>query len=239
VPVVWWDPASLDLGKEHEVGLRQQKLLEADADGKASEEGRRAHEAWKAERDALIARGRVESERVETVTERAAREGRAARVVVEATSYAADASRPRGKRFGTLVHAVLAELDLTGDPATVARTAAQQARLVGASEEEARAAERAAKSALEHPLLVRAAASARRGECRREVPVMARAGDGVLVEGVVDLAFREDTAWTIVDYKTDAEMSGSVLRYETQVALYVDAIARATGETAHGVLLRV
>jgi ATP-dependent exoDNAse (exonuclease V) beta subunit len=159
--------------------------------------------------------------------------------VVEATSYAADAARPRGKRFGTLVHAVLAEADLAGDAASLARTAAQQARLVGASEEEARGAERAVKSALEHPLLVRAAACARRGECRREVPVMARAEDGVLVEGVVDLAFREDGAWTVVDYKTDAEMRGPAARYEAQVALYVDAIARATGEAARGVLLRV
>jgi ATP-dependent exoDNAse (exonuclease V) beta subunit len=246
VPVVWWDPVSLDLGKEHEVGLRQQKLLEADAEGKASEEGRRAHDAWKSERDALIARGKVESERVETVTERAARRGEAPghplsadAIAVEATSYAADAARPRGKRFGTLVHAVLAEADLAGDAASLARTAAQQARLVGASEEEARGAERAVKSALEHPLLVRAAACARRGECRREVPVMARAEDGVLVEGVVDLAFREDGAWTVVDYKTDAEMSGPATRYAAQVALYVDAIARATGEAARGVLLRV
>ena len=64
--------------------------------------------------------------------------------------------------------------------------------------------------------------------------------DGTLIEGVVDLAFEEGGAWTVVDYKTDREIAASGEdRYRRQVALYVAAIAQATGQSAHGVLIRV
>jgi ATP-dependent helicase/nuclease subunit A len=62
---------------------------------------------------------------------------------------------------------------------------------------------------------------------------------GELIEGVVDLAFREDGAWVVVDFKTDAEIAGRKARYETQVLLYVEAIRLATGDGARGVLLAV
>ena len=46
--------------------------------------------------------------------------------------------------------------------------------------------------------------------------------DRRLVEGVVDLAFREKTAeftgWTVVDFKTDREVEKSRDRYAAQVA---------------------
>jgi ATP-dependent exoDNAse (exonuclease V) beta subunit len=94
-------------------------------------------------------------------------------------------------------------------------------------------------AALAHPLLSRAAASAKRGECRREVGVSIGGADD-LVEGVVDLAFREDGAWVVVDYKTDIDIArAGMARYEAQIAAYARAIARATGEPAQAVLLRV
>ncbi|MDB4947820.1 MAG: hypothetical protein JWM27_469, partial [Gemmatimonadetes bacterium] len=61
----------------------------------------------------------------------------------------------------------------------------------------------------------------------------------VLVEGVVDLAFREAGAWTLVDYKTgagdlaepgDARMVG----YRRQVDLYAACWQRITGEPVAG-----
>ena len=62
----------------------------------------------------------------------------------------------------------------------------------------------------------------------------------MLVEGAVDVAFREDGgAWTVVDFKTDVELAGRLEEYRRQVALYAQAIARATGRPARGVLLRV
>ena len=55
--------------------------------------------------------------------------------------------------------------------------------------------------------------------------------DGGLVEGVVDLAFREDTpefaGWTVVDFKTDREFAVSSTRYITQVQVYSEAVAAA------------
>jgi len=74
---------------------------------------------------------------------------------------------------------------------------------------------------------------------RRETPVWLRLEDGSLAEGVVDLAFREDGEWTVVDFKTDRELEGSRGIYEDQVRLYARAVTAATGESACAVLLRI
>ena len=64
--------------------------------------------------------------------------------------------------------------------------------------------------------------------------------DGVLVEGIVDLAFEDHGAWTVVDYKTDRDLAtAGEDRYRRQVALYASAIAQATGRPASGVILRM
>ena len=34
--------------------------------------------------------------------------------------------------------------------------------------------------------------------------------DGVLAEGVVDLAFREGEEWWVVDFKTDRQLEGAL-----------------------------
>ena len=76
--------------------------------------------------------------------------------------------------------------------------------------------------------------------CRRETPLTLSLADGTLVEGVVDLAFEENGAWTIVDYKTDRELAAAGEdRYRRQVALYASAVAQATGKPATGVLIRI
>jgi len=147
--------------------------------------------------------------------------------------------RPRGPRFGTLVHAVLASVDLDAARLDVQALAELHGRLLGASAEEVTGAVDAAARALAHPLLRRAASAAREGRCRRETPVTARLEDGSLIEGVVDAAFLEDGAWTVVDFKTDADVAGRLDEYRRQVALYAWAIAQATGLPARGVLLRV
>ncbi len=238
--VVWWDPKALDLGKENEAGLRQRKLLEADKDGKAAEDGVKQHQAWKDARDARLARGGVPELRVRTVTAAASAsaEAGAAGAQVELVEVAGRREgRPHHKRFGTLVHGVLAELPLDASEQTALQIAVKQARLVGAPDDEANAAAEAASAALAHPLMRRAAKSR---ACRREVFVSLTEDDGALVEGVVDLAFEEDGAWVVVDYKTDRELAADGLkRYEAQVATYAAAIARATGAPARGVLFRI
>ncbi len=110
-----------------------------------------------------------------------------------------------------------------------------QGRLLGASEEEVAAAAAAAKAALAHPLL-RGAANA--AECRREEAIVHRLADGTLVEGVVDLAFRDGPGWTVVDFKTDAHPDTHP-QYAAQLRLYCAAIAAVTGLPAKGALLAV
>ena len=255
-PVVWWDPAALGLGREVEGGLRQQRILAADASLTVSEEGVLAHRAWAEQRAWLLAQGAVRSRIVRTVTEIveaipepapaawATREAAEPDAPGEGLVALADTgidrrNRPHGKRFGTLVHAVLAAVDLAAEAPAIAAVARAEGRLMGASAVEVAAAAEATEAALRHPLMRRAAASALRGECRRETPVVLPGRGGDLIEGVVDLAFREPLGWTVVDFKTDAELAGRKARYETQVLLYVEAIRAATGEGATGVLLAV
>jgi ATP-dependent exoDNAse (exonuclease V) beta subunit len=153
------------------------------------------------------------------------------------------AARPGGRRFGTLVHAALAVIDLGASAEAVDATVRSQGRLVGCSEAEVSAAEVAVKAALAHPLLQRAARSAANGGLRRETPMLLRREDSQLAEGVVDLAFREESEsgprWTVVDFKTDRELGARRAEYEAQVRLYAEGIAAATGEGAEPVLLLV
>ena len=207
--VVWWDPTTLALGAQESAGLAQQKILTADEQGVRAEEGTRAHAAWQAERARVREVGGTPSRRVVTATERALfGEGAAEEVVVESVDVVP--SRPHGKRFGTLVHAVLAAVELDADRAGVADAAAMHGRLLGATEEEVEAAVETVVRALAHPLMRRAAEAARVGRCRREVPVAVVASDGVVVEGVVDAAFVDAGGWTVVDFKTDVEIAGRV-----------------------------
>ena len=113
-------------------------------------------------------------------------------------------------------------------------------RILGATDEEVEAAIETVARAIVHPLLRRAAQAAAAKRYRRECPVAIRLDDGTLVEGVVDAAFFQDgEGWTVLDFKTDAEIAGRLEEYRRQVSLYVEAVARATGAAARGVLLRV
>jgi ATP-dependent helicase/nuclease subunit A len=242
--VVWWDPSALELDVQERVGLRQQRILAADERGGADDRGVRAHESWqRARREALERAGQpsLRAAAVTALAEAASAETGESEVQVETVpgDPAARAARPGGKRFGTLVHAVLAAVDLAADAAGVEAAARAQGRLVGATPEEVAAATEAVRAALAHPLLRRAAESQAAGGLRRETPVLLRLPDGVLAEGVVDLAFREGQHWTVVDFKTDRELGDQRSAYAAQVRLYARAVAAATGEPAHPVLLVV
>jgi ATP-dependent helicase/nuclease subunit A len=112
--------------------------------------------------------------------------------------------------------------------------------VLGLRDGEAAAAALKVERVFRHALLARARAAAARCACRRETPVTCRLPDGLIVEGVVDLAFEENGRWIVVDYKTDREFAaGGEERYRRQVALYAAAIAQATGAAAAGIILRV
>lgn len=71
-----------------------------------------------------------------------------------------------------------------------------------------------------------------------EVPFALPEGEprvAIVTEGVIDLAFREDDGWVIVDYKTDeiedpAALQARLQRYRAQVDRYAECWARITGE---------
>jgi ATP-dependent exoDNAse (exonuclease V) beta subunit len=69
--------------------------------------------------------------------------------------------------------------------------------------------------------------------------VTLRLDDGGWIEGQLDLAFEDAAGWTVVDFKTDADMDASLDAYRRQVALYARALAVATGRPASAVLLRI
>ncbi len=144
-----------------------------------------------------------------------------------------DFERPGGRRFGALVHALLGSIDLDASADAVQASAAINGRIVSATEEEVQAAIVTVGTALGHPILRRAAASAGKGELRRETPVLLTLDDGSLVEGVVDLAFRDDTpdfaGWTVVDFKTDREFAAASAPYIAEVRVYSEAVGAATG----------
>ncbi len=68
---------------------------------------------------------------------------------------------------------------------------------------------------------------------RREWAFNLRADNGVIVQGVLDLCFLENGAWTLVDYKTDAVSDPAELlpRYTAQMQWYARALRILTGKT--------
>ncbi len=231
--VAWIDPTTLDLNVELSFTIRQKELLEAAGDD-AVKEGLRNYNEWSSSRAAALENGSRPSVTVARVTEwRAPRPEEIA--VIEADR---DAIRPAGRRYGALVHEVLAAIPLGAGGEAIARVAALRGRILGATSEEVDSARGVAEAALRHPLLARAAQAWRRGDCRRETPVTLLE-EGVMIEGVVDIAFLEAGAWTVIDFKTGRELDASLADYRSQVSLYVQAISRATGQPATGVLMKV
>ncbi|HEX5634007.1 MAG TPA: 3'-5' exonuclease, partial [Gemmatimonadales bacterium] len=179
--VVWWDPATLALDKEHDVGLRQQRILVADEERIAARAGSAAHEAWVAARSAALTNGAVVKQPADAVTRWSQAQPPEGAPAVEllVTTVSRD-GRPRGKRFGTLVHAALATVPLDASAELVRSACDLHARLSGATGEELDAAVTAVVGALAHPLLARARAATR--ACREHAVVHALP-DGSLLEG--------------------------------------------------------
>jgi ATP-dependent exoDNAse (exonuclease V) beta subunit len=256
--VVWWDPSILQPATSQPSSRsRLTEYLKADDEGVRSEEGIRDHAKWQSKRASvrefaskpewtistatsfasamLMSKIALDTERAGTVTAPALPQ-----VTVETVDI--NFSRPHGKRFGILVHAVLSVVPLNADRQGVENVANVQGRVFSATSEEVAGAAETVHRALSHPLMLRAAAATSRRLCRREVPVALKLADGVLVEGVVDLAFRDEGeggSWIVIDYKTDFEIEGKLDEYRRQVGLYALAVSEATRQEVRPVLLRV
>ncbi len=243
--VVWWDPHVLALDAGKEAGLRHARVLAADDAEGRDLMSERDHAAWRAQHALALEQGATPTYRVNTVT--ASRGTPLAKVdgattaeggqhmVVHESTTVDRATRPRGKPFGILVHAVLAAVPLEANAEVVSRIASAEGRALSSTAEEIEAATHAAVAALAHPVL-RAAAQR---EHRREASISMVLPDGSVTIGVLDLAYRNESGWVIVDFKTDAEMEGRRAAYEEQVRTYARAVAAATSEQVRCVLLSV
>ncbi|MET0895085.1 MAG: UvrD-helicase domain-containing protein [Acidimicrobiia bacterium] len=192
---------------------------------------------WRAERDQLVAAAAVPYVRSATAI---------AREVAEANSRDSGDRDPGlrkggrdlelppwnkgryGTAIGRAVHAVLQTVDLaTG--ADLEHIAAAQAASEGVIGKEREIAA-LARAALSSDVVRDAVAHG----YRREMYVAAPVGDHVL-EGYIDLTYRNDSGLVVVDYKTDAwrddaDLDDKVARYRLQGASYAVALEAATGE---------
>ena len=245
--VVWWDPNSptLRLGVKARFGIRQAELLSKDTPASVVEQDLARYRTWRKRRDDTMSEAATPSLRVLTVTElteRLVADRVSAATDVdepEVVELASNPDRPSGRRFGALVHAVLAATPLDATADQVGEFAGLEGRMLGATDAEVTAAGVVATATLAHPILERARRAVGVGACRRESPVTMQTDDGTLIEGLIDLAFRDDETWVVVDFKTDRELAVALDIYRRQVQLYVEMVARATGEPARAVLMRI
>jgi ATP-dependent exoDNAse (exonuclease V) beta subunit len=241
--VVWWDPRALKLGAEAPLGIRRPELIVKDVAPDIVESGLAAYNSWREGRQQALAAGSQSTVTVRTVTQgakAAAEQSPDSQLPpVAIIELPRAANRPSGPRFGALVHAVLASVPLDGDLAAIQRLASIHGRVLGAAPEEIDAASESVRTALAHAVFDGARQAAQQGRCRREVPIVWRDPDGLLVEGVVDLAFEQGEGWTVIDFKTDEEFRGNEPAYRRQVGMYASAIGAATGVRVAALLMRL
>ncbi len=228
--VLWWDPAALKLNAPENFGLRQVDILEAQGEASESIE---QHGAWRRARAGAIEKGQAKQFDIALATGMTELPpGVAPIVTIESLTKARQ--RPTGIRFGALFHGILRDADLDARRDAIGKLAAIHGKVLGATTGEIEAAVASVVSTLSHPLLAQARAAQR---CYREMPVLLPLADGRNFEGVIDLAFLEETGWTVVDFKTGAELGANRVRYERQVQWYAYSLTMLTGFAARGVLL--
>src|SRR5688572_17812969 len=186
--VVWWDPATLELGAEPPFGLRRQELISRDVPLEVIAEGTASYVAWRNSRDETVARAATPALDVRTISEWTRQVGGAPDKShipnpktqspdynshgprVETVTIAATAGRPSGPRYGALVHASLAVVPLDAETDVIGPLVATQGRVLGATADEVASAREVVQAVLGHPLLASARSAAERGALLRETP---------------------------------------------------------------------
>ena len=151
--------------------------------------------------------------------------------VASGAPFSSGAVGMHGADFGTALHRLMEGSGLHADDGfgSLARTVALQFGLESATDLEACA--RSAMSAVP----VRRAAERRHWN---ELPVAVER-DGVVIEGIIDLLYREDDgSLVIIDFKTDVQMSEATQSaYWQQLSLYAELLAETTGEQVSELVL--
>ena len=244
--VVWWDAELVDEKPPASYGLLGEDLLID-----AGDDANREHfERWRSHGEDLVARGKEPSARPVAVTELDS-EPPVEPVEVAIEQLVRSGDRPGGKRFGSLVHTVLRDAPLDGEPKRIGELTRLHGALIGSTAAEVAAAEAVVTAALASPAAEAARTSQR---VLRETPfLLPLDGDAErwIVEGAIDLAYLDDDGnWIIVDWKTDlgdldapsgdGSAGNGVTRgdrYRRQVRWYCYALQQLTGAPASGRLV--
>jgi ATP-dependent exoDNAse (exonuclease V) beta subunit len=226
--VAWWDPSALQLGVRSEFGTQHEMLIKDNG-------GLAAYCAWEAERERVLTEA-SHPEHDAFLASQATEEPPHKIAVSFESTKTPRAARPSGRRFGTLVHGVMSDVKMDADESAIGKLVALHGKIVGATKEELDAAASAALAALSHPLLQRARKAQR---CHREYPIVLPLDGVKLLEGIVDLAFVENDAWVVVDFKTDADVSARLGHYERQLQWYAYALTKLTGMPATAWILGI
>jgi ATP-dependent exoDNAse (exonuclease V) beta subunit len=223
--VVWWDPSKLRLNVQPKMGLTNEHLLmEGDSNGL-----QRFHD-WRKRRDQTIEQGSHKTFEIVIASDGSPM---ASTITVDTQSIPKQAGRPSGRRFGTLVHAILRDVDLQAEAEAIRSLAGSHGRTLGAPAAEVKAASATVEAVLAHPLIQ----SARQAErCLRESPVTLPLPNGKMLEGTIDLAYFDGATWTIVDFKTAADIASKRTHYERQLQWYAAAFSKITGKPTRAVL---
>jgi len=230
----------LDLGVELSLGIRKPDLIVKDVPAAIVDFGLRNYKGWREQRDAAGASGSVATIKPQTAAQSAATQIDTQTLPrVDIVELPRAEERPTGRRFGSLVHAVLAGVPLDASEAVIQRLTSTHGRILGCSGEELAAAAEVVRTVLAHSLLQRALKASKKNLCRREVPVGWKDSSGVLIEGVIDLVFEDGKKSVIVDFKSDEEIRAGAAKYQRQIGIYAAAVRECTGRSVSAVLMRV
>jgi ATP-dependent exoDNAse (exonuclease V) beta subunit len=221
--VVWFDPAALDLSGKRTMGLQYEEVLTGSA-----EEGLALYDEWKTRQAGIVSQGAKPQFEIERATEMTFTVANA----VDLVRVPKQGTRPAGRSFGKLVHALLQQADLPVRRENLEFIGRVEARILGSEESEIAPAIETAMAALTHDLLAGIATATR---VHREFPVLLRDYER-LIEGVIDLAFLHAGAWMIVDFKTGP---ADKKRNRGQLELYRRALGTATGQPVRAVLFEI
>ena len=145
-------------------------------------------------------------------------------------------TKGEGAIFGKLVHRLFEKLDW-GKPELLEKMAEIEGKDIGASGPMINRAGEMVKEALRSPVLKRVILS---GDYQKESPFTYK-DRGTIVEGVMDVVFKEGDGLVVLDFKTDLvkkeDLNSKVEHYRPQVEVYSNAIKAIFGRLPREVIL--
>lgn len=208
--VLWLNPGVLEMDKDVTAGIANKEILQGNPLPGLAE-----YDQWKSRRAAMLEKGQLPTFRIVVATD--APTPAETKVPIETVSILVNVGRARGRRFGSLVHAVIMDADPDDDSVMLDRLARAHGFRLDSSEDEISSAVAVVDAMRKHPI-VKAAAQA--ALAHREYPFVYKNDDGTITEGNIDLVYQLANEWIIVDFKTG---SSDREAYRKQVNVYARA----------------